>query len=82
MRFGSQEGTLSCFSQPSNSLVCFANQEGTLARIFGSQKGILAHMFQQLGHEVGPRGGATRRGDDPPPLVHITVSLYTSFFYW
>ena len=45
------------------SLVCFANQEGTLARFFGSQEGTLARVFQQFGHEEGRL---------TPLLLHIT----------
>ena len=87
-RFGSQEGTLvhvlasksavyHVLTSQGGSLVCFANQEGTLARIFGSQEGNLAHVFTPGGHfnrrfsTIGPQGGMTA----PPPLVHITGLL-------
>ena len=66
MRFGSLEGTLACILAPkravyhvltsqAGSLVCFANQGGTLTHFLGSQESTLALVFQQLGHE----GGAT-----------------------
>ena len=55
-RFGSHEGTLARVLAPKRavyhvltsqggSLVCFANQDGTLARFFGSQEGTLAHVL-------------------------------------
>ena len=62
--FGSKEGTLVLVLAPKmtayhvltsqwGSLVCFANQEGTLARFFGSQEGTLAHLLAPLVHIIG-----------------------------
>ena len=86
VRFGSQEGTLARVLPPKRtvylvltsqgcSLVCFANQERTLARFFGSQEGILAHvlaprrpLYRMLFNNCSP----------PPPCAHHWCWLYYS----
>ena len=76
-RFGSQEGSLSCFNQPRGQFSVFCQPRGHFGMLFwlprrhlssrfGSQEGTLAHVFQQLGHEGGR---------PCPSLFHITAVI-------
>ena len=55
MRFGSQEGTLSCVLAPRRALYrAFWLPGGHFIVRFGSQEGTLSCVFQQLGHLCTP----------------------------